>query len=461
MSENKKVEVITDVSRCRDVVRELEKCDVIAVDAEGVQLGKDGPLTLLQVGTLDHAVYLFDIHTNKDLFIQGKLQDILTSTKTEKVIHSCSDHSAALYHQFNIRLRNVFDTQVANLVIQESEGRELASLLNLEEICKKYSSVAKVEDQNDAIKDLCLREIGDYWARRPLFDEMVDYAADDVTAIVPEVYYTMKRHIEERGLVDTFNKRVEEDILFLIDETMKVQRKTRVDEKVGRIVNAIDSKYSPDFKFKDIEDEDVKMAIQRLRMNDVEKFPPLVKRLKKESIEQDLDSVEESMASENGLFYIMNGQCDSSLRTAYNCKDPVIRDRTKELQDRVVQITLDHIAKKYSVTSPATHLSRHEKDVMFWLRPSPSGEEDPRFNKVVISLYWKQMEAELDSTIQKFEQKTFEFAMREGYYRRIKFYMNKRTPVPRSIKTKAINLIRKLDQTFGRGVVPGSGDDGS
>ncbi|OWF49749.1 protein RRP6-like 1 [Mizuhopecten yessoensis] len=456
MSESKKVEVITDVSRCRDVVRELEKCDVIAVDAEGVQLGKDGPLTLLQVGTLDHVVYLFDIHTNKDLFIQGKLQDILTSTKIKKVIHSCSGDSAALYYQFNIRLRNVFDTQVAHLVIQEGEGRELASMLKLEDLCKKYSSVAKVADQKDAIKDMWVKEIGDLWARRPLSDDMVEYAAGDVTAIVPEVYNTMKRHIEERGLVETFNKRVEEEILITVDETMKVQRRTRVEEKIGRILKKIDSKYPPHLKFKDLEDEDVKMAIQRVHMKDVEKFSPLVNRLKKESIQQDLDSIEESFASENGVFDIVNGRCDRSLKTAYSCKDPVIRDRTKKIQDRVVQITLDHIAKKYSVTSPATYLSRHEKDAMGWLRPSPSGEQDPRYNKVVLALYWKQMETELDSTIQKLERETYEFVMHEGHYKKIKFYMNQRTPVPRSIKTKAIYLIRKLDQTFGRGVVPGN-----
>lgn len=78
-------EVVCKNKRCREIVRELKKSDVISVDAEGVNLGKEGPLTLLQIGTIDGQVYLFDVHINSEIFRRGKLIEILQSDKIVKV----------------------------------------------------------------------------------------------------------------------------------------------------------------------------------------------------------------------------------------------------------------------------------------------------------------------------------------------------------------------------------------
>jgi hypothetical protein len=37
-------EVVCKNKRCREIVRELKNSDVISVDAEGVNLGKEGPV---------------------------------------------------------------------------------------------------------------------------------------------------------------------------------------------------------------------------------------------------------------------------------------------------------------------------------------------------------------------------------------------------------------------------------
>jgi ribonuclease D len=36
------------------------------------------------------------------------------------------------------------------------------------------------------------KQDGEYWARRPLTQEMVDYAVHDVIALVPEVYQAQR-----------------------------------------------------------------------------------------------------------------------------------------------------------------------------------------------------------------------------------------------------------------------------
>ena len=78
-------EVVTDVGRCRQVVHRLQRELVVAIAGEGVALGREGPLTLVQVGTFYGAVYLFDVLVNGDLFDKGGLRLLLESENVVKV----------------------------------------------------------------------------------------------------------------------------------------------------------------------------------------------------------------------------------------------------------------------------------------------------------------------------------------------------------------------------------------
>ncbi|CAC5391159.1 EXD1 [Mytilus coruscus] len=236
MASNDNVEIVTETDRCLRIVDLLSKCDFIALDAEGINLGKDGPLTLLQVGTVDDKVYLFDIASNEDLFENGKLKDILQSDKPTKVIHSCAGDSAALYHQFGIKLKNVFDTQVANLIIEENKGRRLPPALKLSDVCQLYSDKAKPLDQKDILKVKLKKEDGELWARRPLTAEMIEYASNDVTALIPTVYLNQKRILEENKLLTEYKERVQDEINYHIDEAASQRRRTRIDGIVESVL---------------------------------------------------------------------------------------------------------------------------------------------------------------------------------------------------------------------------------
>lgn len=85
MASESKVKIVAETDECSHIVYHLLEIDCIAMDAEGVNLGKHGPLTLLQIGTIENKVYLFDIASNKDLFKEGRLGDLLQSEKTVKV----------------------------------------------------------------------------------------------------------------------------------------------------------------------------------------------------------------------------------------------------------------------------------------------------------------------------------------------------------------------------------------
>lgn len=94
MASSNNVEIIKETERCLRIVDQLSKFDFIAMDAEGINLGKEGPLTLLQIGTVIDKVYLFDIASNKDLFRNGKLKDILQSENLVKV----KEHSKSYFY---------------------------------------------------------------------------------------------------------------------------------------------------------------------------------------------------------------------------------------------------------------------------------------------------------------------------------------------------------------------------
>ena len=81
-----RIELVTDVERCKQIVAKLEREKVLAVAAEGINVGKEGPLTLLQIGTCSGHVYIFDILENRNLFHKGRLKVVL---EREDIIKVC------------------------------------------------------------------------------------------------------------------------------------------------------------------------------------------------------------------------------------------------------------------------------------------------------------------------------------------------------------------------------------
>ena len=86
MAEVKKPEVIVSNDRCIEVTKILEKEKVISVDVEGDNLGATGPITLLQIATVSHDVYIFDIQTNPNMLKATRgLKELLESRDLVKV----------------------------------------------------------------------------------------------------------------------------------------------------------------------------------------------------------------------------------------------------------------------------------------------------------------------------------------------------------------------------------------
>ncbi|CAE7810231.1 EXD1 [Symbiodinium sp. CCMP2592] len=145
----------------------------VALDCEGVRLGRFGRICLLQLQDSKGQVLLCDaLRTG----VVKALAPLVESRQIVKVIHDCREDSAALFHQHGIRLRAVFDTQAAHSVLEKRAGRE-AYQASASELLKQY---LHIEPEQTELKSLMLQDPG-LWARRPLSKGLVRYALHSVS----------------------------------------------------------------------------------------------------------------------------------------------------------------------------------------------------------------------------------------------------------------------------------------
>ncbi|TWW72195.1 piRNA biogenesis protein EXD1 [Takifugu flavidus] len=88
---------------------------VIGVGADGLKMFEHGRLCWLQIST-KKKVYLFDILMLGSMAFRNGLSSILENKEILKVLHDCRDVAGCLIGQFGVKLTNVFDTQVADVM---------------------------------------------------------------------------------------------------------------------------------------------------------------------------------------------------------------------------------------------------------------------------------------------------------------------------------------------------------
>ncbi|XP_070558747.1 egalitarian protein homolog [Ptychodera flava] len=189
--------VVTDPAYCAKAVNELLAEKVIGVDCEGECLGITGRLTLVQISTVQGDVFLIDIIADRDkhaMFYLGRLKELLESPDVVKVFHNCRSDSAALYCQFGVTLRNVFDTECAYQVLMDQHNIDVKQPIpGLNHVCQIFGG--PLNEVNEDIKYRMSHDHG-YWGYRPMSRDMVIYAAADVFALLPDVYYNMKKALD-------------------------------------------------------------------------------------------------------------------------------------------------------------------------------------------------------------------------------------------------------------------------
>eukprot|EP01031_Cornospumella_fuschlensis_P026275 gene26275-31740_t len=150
----------------------LRNASVLALDCEGVDLGRKGKICIVQLSTKEHS-FLFDVHEmRKTHEIALALKEILQSPTILKVIHDCKQDSDALYHHLGIQLTHVHDTQCWQKIVLDTEP-------NLNDTLESYGLSSNVA-RNSSV----YRENPAFWAVRPLTDLMISWASGDVALLI-------------------------------------------------------------------------------------------------------------------------------------------------------------------------------------------------------------------------------------------------------------------------------------
>ena len=142
----------------------------LALDAEGVDLGRMGEISIVQLAT-PRVCFLFDVlHKGSDDPLVAWLRGPLEDPMVIKIIHDCRMDSDALFHLLSITLANVHDTScwaTATLRIDR--------LLNLNKTLVEFGLVANTSRDGSVYADNHR-----FWASRPLTTQMIEWASGDV-----------------------------------------------------------------------------------------------------------------------------------------------------------------------------------------------------------------------------------------------------------------------------------------
>lgn len=151
----------------------------VALDCEGVRLGRFGRVATLQLALPDGASFLFDALQPG---LVTAVAPLLESRAVVKVIHDCREDSAAFYHQHGVHLRAVFDTQAAYAALLRATGL-FAYQASMAELLQIKLGVANMPE----VADMKIRMLADpqLWARRPLSSLLVRYALHGVDQLLP------------------------------------------------------------------------------------------------------------------------------------------------------------------------------------------------------------------------------------------------------------------------------------
>lgn len=144
----------------------------VAVDLEGVDLGRDGCISLIQVATPDQC-FIFDV-LNKDSSdsVVIWLKFLLEDNEITKIIHDCRMDSDALLHTLDITLTNVHDTSCFHHVIDGVEDASLNTMLKRNKLPVNVTRDGSVYTNNH-----------EFWKQRPLSPQMIEWASGDISSL--------------------------------------------------------------------------------------------------------------------------------------------------------------------------------------------------------------------------------------------------------------------------------------
>ena len=147
--------------------KELSNCNLFAVDTEFDWKTTYFPKVALIQISVNKTLFLVDcLKVDPKIILKKYLED----TNILKIFHSVRSDTIVLSKCFGINTQNVFDIQIADILISNESIKSYAKIV------KKFFYI-----------ELKKTETNSNWLKRPLTQNQLDYALDDVDFLI-EIY---------------------------------------------------------------------------------------------------------------------------------------------------------------------------------------------------------------------------------------------------------------------------------
>ncbi|KAG7303662.1 hypothetical protein JYU34_012212 [Plutella xylostella] len=344
--------VIASVRDCATLMENImspkrNSKSIVSFDCEGINLGLKGVLTLCQIATMNGEVFILDIMACPGMIIEGKIKELLESETVVKIIHDCRNDSVNLHNQFEITLKNVFDTQAAHAVLQlQQQAVPVYKVknLSLNALCELYN--APMNPMKEQLKNVYRRDQR-YWARRPLTKDMIIYAASDVLSLVnPAIYSYMSSNIKPENQ-QLFEELSNEQVFMHIQPTEVKMRKRQ--RKINTEVGELKQKLAETTKNIVLSNREIRL-LRYLELTEEEKEKlkgchKISKKLEKlEAIGQEKDSDSEDDERENEMLSLESNPSDS-ISSPHSTQPPSLTESMQMMDEILSDTTMDKVEK--------------------------------------------------------------------------------------------------------------------
>jgi exonuclease 3'-5' domain-containing protein 1 len=182
--------LVDTVEKVVDAIVAIRKYKFIAIDLEGVDLCREGRVSIIQITSRENFVYLFDITTLKEKAFEHGLKSLLEDVTVGKVFFDLRADCDALFHQFQVHPKNVLDCQIAFMKAPEQRrsrfniGFRKALLVTGVLSAKQREKMAAIKEAGNKL--FSPEHGGSYevFDARPLAPELLDYLVTDVVVLL-------------------------------------------------------------------------------------------------------------------------------------------------------------------------------------------------------------------------------------------------------------------------------------
>ncbi len=177
---NAKIILVNTLQKYARAVDDITRADVLSIDTEydSFRYFKE-KLCLIQIH-VSKTTYIFDPLDDTDLSFFSK---VFRDRKTLKVLHAADNDIRLLKRDYSFDFQNIFDTHRAALILGFKQ-------LSLEKMITQFVGV-ELEKNKKMQRSR--------WDNRPLTDEQLNYAAQDVTYL-PALYKAQLAKLREANL---------------------------------------------------------------------------------------------------------------------------------------------------------------------------------------------------------------------------------------------------------------------